>query len=353
MAEAFFDRYKANLQFEPAPGSLRLKAIDMHTGGEPLRVITEGYPDIKATSLLDYRQRLRRDHDHLRQALMYEPRGHADMYGCLLLPPFDERADCSVIFMHNEGYSTMCGHAVIAIMTLAMQMGWVHVNEGRASMNIEAPCGLIRAKGETVDGQIRASFECVASFVTAQNQSIWIESLGKTIQYDIAYGGAFYAYVDADSLDIELTAQNSQKLSSLGREIKLAVASQSEHINHPFEPDLSELYGTIFVGKSHSPSADSRNVCVFADGEVDRSPTGSGVSGRMSLHYAKGEIGLGQSMVIESIIGSCFTGQVSRPCRFGPFEAVIPEVSGQAHVCGQHEFIIQPQDPLRHGFLLR
>lgn len=275
------------------------------------------------------------------------------MYGCLVLPPFNEDADCSVIFMHNEGYSTMCGHAVIAVMTLAMQMGWVDIENGKARMTIEAPCGLIQATGEQLDGEITASFECVPSFVTALNEHVYIDSLGKQISYDIAYGGAFYAYVDARQLDLCLTATNQQKLIDLGREIKAAVTANSDKIVHPFEQDLSFNYGTIFVGSAEDAGSHSRNVCIFADGEVDRSPTGSGVSGRMALHYAKGDIAIGQQCVVESIIGSKFCGEVASVVEYGEHSAVIPKISGHAHVCGSNRFIIQANDPLKHGFLLR
>jgi trans-L-3-hydroxyproline dehydratase len=325
----------------------------MHTGGEPLRVITEGYPDIEAESLLEYRRMLKHDHDHLRTALMFEPRGHADMYGCLVLPPFEEQADCSVIFMHNEGYSTMCGHAVIAIMTLAMQMQWIDVVDGKANMVIEAPCGVIHARGETENGQITASFDCVPSFVVALEAQVYIESLKHKISYDLAYGGAFYAYVDARQMDLALTPQNNQQLIELGREIKAAVIATSNKIKHPFEYDLSFLYGTIFIGAPLDNGADSRNVCIFAEGEVDRSPTGSGVSGRMALHHAKGELAVGESMTIESILGSKFVAKVKSTESYSHYDAVIPTVSGNAYVCGEHKFIIQPDDALRHGFLLR
>lgn len=142
--DSFFARYQANKTFTVPQNRVQLKAIDMHTGGEPLRIITEGYPEIQAESLLDYRRQLKHDYDHLRTALMFEPRGHADTYGCLILPPFHKDADCSVIFLHNEGYSNMCGHAVIATMALSVQMGWGDVVDDKAQMNIEAPCGLIK-----------------------------------------------------------------------------------------------------------------------------------------------------------------------------------------------------------------
>ena len=251
----------------------------------------------------------------------------------------------------------MCGHAVIAIMTLAMQMHWVDIIDNTSSMTIEAPCGLIRARGVSEDGKITASFECVPSFVAQLNQTVTIDSLNQTINYDLAYGGAFYAYVDAKQLDLKLTPDNNQQLIALGREIKHAVIASNNHIEHPFEPELSNLYGTIFIGESllaeTGIKADSRNVCVFADGEVDRSPTGSGVSGRVAIHYAKNEIGIAEPMQIESIIGSQFSAQVVRTEQYAQYTAVIPQVSGDAFICGFNEFVIQPDDRLKRGFLSR
>ena len=357
MSNNFFERFSRG-QAYPIPKDARIiDTIDMHTGGEPLRVIISGYPDIKADSLLEYRRILKDDFDELRTAIMYEPRGHADMYGALLLPPFNKDADCSVIFMHNEGYSTMCGHAVIAIMTLAMQMGWVDVKDDKASMTIEAPCGLIEAQGILKNGEIQASFECVPSFVTALNQQVYVESLKQNVSYDIAYGGAFYAYVDTSELDISLTPDNHSYLAALGDEIKQAVIkSNSTSIVHPFETDLSFLYGTIFYTAALG-QADSRNVCIFADKEVDRSPTGSGVSGRMALHHKKGELQLNEAMKIESIIGSTFEGQALKCIDYGPagnqIEAVIPKVNGNAKVCGINRLILDPSDELNSGFLLK
>ncbi|MFT4927625.1 MAG: proline racemase [Phenylobacterium sp.] len=363
MPASFYQRFDG--EHAIPEGCQTINSIDMHTGGEPLRVITSGYPDIQASSLLDYRRQLKQHHDSFRTSLMFEPRGHADMYGCLILPPFAENADCSVIFMHNEGYSTMCGHAVIAIMTLAMQMLWVDIvvaDDGEikwATMTIEAPCGLIRARGEqAANGKITTSFECVPSFVAALDQQVTIlnpiTGQNQTIHYDLAYGGAFYAYVDTRQMDLALTPDNHQQLIALDRAIKQAVIDTTDKLLHPFEPDLNFLYGTIFIGEALSADADSRNVCIFADGEVDRSPTGSGVSGRMAIHYAKGEIGINQPMVIESIIGSKFTAQVARAKPYGHHQkAVIPKVCGDAFICAMNTFIIQPQDRLKHGFLLR
>ncbi len=345
-------KIRLNRSFQPGNNSLTIKTIDMHTGGEPLRIVMEGYPDIKASSLLEYRRILKEKYDRLRTAIMHEPRGHADMYGCLLLPPFNPEADFSVIFMHNEGYSTMCGHAIIALTTLAVRMDWVEVINGEAQLTIEAPCGLIQAKAIIINDHIHASFHCVPSFVIDLDYSVDVPNFGKVV-YDLAYGGAFYAYVNSNHLGLELTPSNYKRIIETGMAIKHAVITSNNSITHPFEIDLSFLYGTIFIGGPVSQGVDSRNVCVFADGEVDRSPTGSGVSGRMAIHYKRGELALHQKMTIESITGAVFVGSVVSPISYGGREAVIPCVEGTAYITGQHEFIIDPEDPFTNGFFLR
>ncbi|MFZ6014432.1 MAG: proline racemase family protein [Bacteroidota bacterium] len=330
----------------------KIRTVDMHTGGEPLRIVVEGCPEIKTSSLLEYRKILKERYDTLRTTIMHEPRGHADMYGCLILPPFHKDAFLSVIFMHNEGYSTMCGHGTIALASLAYQLGWTPKDNGVAIMNIEAPCGLIRTRTQNVDGNIMASFECVPSFVVGLDYTVKVEGYGN-VQYDLAYGGAFYAYVNSKQVGLRLVKDNYRKIIDAGMAIKHAVMKANKSIVHPFESDLSFLYGTIFIDESVNGNVDSRNVCVFADGEVDRSPTGSGVSGRMAIHYKRGEISQHQKMSIESITGSVFTGEVVREEKYGPFTAVIPRVEGTAHVTGQHEFMINPDDPFADGFFLR
>ncbi|MEL6863913.1 MAG: proline racemase family protein [Bacteroidota bacterium] len=347
-----YTRIKSYYHFQPPQHWLRIKTIDMHTGGEPLRVIVRGFPKIEGQNILEYRQYIKQHYDHLRKALMHEPRGHADMYGCLLLPPNDEGADFGILFMHNEGYSTMCGHAIIAIATLAIEMQWVPIIEPMTTIRIDAPCGRITAYVALERGQVKGvRFHGVPSFVLATNQGIELPEWG-LVSYDLAYGGAFYAYVDAAKMSLELTPDNYSQLIRAGRAIKQGIM-KSQKVEHPFEEDLSFLYGTIFIGGPVSKGIDSRNVCIFADGEVDRCPTGSGVSGRMPLHFFRGELALGESMSIESITGSVFKGSVFRETTYGPYSAVIPEVSGHAYITGQHEFLINPDDPFKEGFFLR
>jgi len=331
----------------------RIKTIDMHTGGEPLRVIMDGFPQLKGRSVLENRRILMQDYDYLRKVLMHEPRGHADMYGCILTPPNDAGADFGIIFLHNEGYSTMCGHATIAIAKLAVVMGWVEVTEPFTFLKIDAPCGRLDVSVRVENGEVLFSrFRCVPSFVVALDLEVEVPGLG-TVSYDLAYGGAFYAYVQAAQLGLSLVPDRYSEIIDKGMAIKRAIMASAQAVQHPFEADLSFLYGTIFIGGPVSPGVDSRNVCVFAEGEVDRSPTGSGVSGRLPIHYARGEMGIGDTLIVESILGSVFKGTVIETVDYGPFQALIPEVEGTAFITGQHEFLIDPEDPFREGFFLR
>ena len=342
-------------EFTPPKEWLQIKTIDMHTGGEPLRVIIDGFPELKGNSVLDYRRYCKENYDDLRTSLMFEPRGHADMYGCILTPPNDENGDFGIIFLHNEGYSTMCGHAIIAISTLAIEMQWLNVTEGDNILKIDAPCGRITSFTHVKNGKIiGVRFHNVPSFVIGLNRTIEVNGLGK-VTYDLAYGGAFYAFVELhkNNFDFDLNPNSYRKLIQTGIDIKYAVMEQDKEILHPFESDLSFLYGTIFIGDSDKKDIDSKNVCIFAKGEVDRSPTGSGVAGRMAIHKARKEIDYGKIMTIESITGSVFKGSVISEIDYGPFKAIIPQVEGTAYITGMQTFVIDPKDPMKNGFILR
>lgn len=344
---------KLNTKFQAPADWLKFETIDMHTGGEPLRVILTGLPDIEANSVLDYRRELRDNHDYIRQSLIWEPRGHADMYGCVIVPPNDEGADFGIIFLHNEGYSTMCGHATIAITKLAVELGWVEVDSVETKVVIDAPCGRLESFAAMKGGKVDlVKFHCVPSFVVALDEKVAVEGIGE-VTYDLAYGGAFYAYVDATKLNLSLSSKYYREHIQIGMAIKNAVMNQKANVIHPFEEDLSFLYGTIFIEPSDKKGIDSRNVCVFAEGEVDRSPTGSGVSGRMAIHHQRGELAVGESMVIESITGSTFRASPIEQHKFGEYQAVIPEVEGTAYITGQHTFVVDPNDPMKDGFFLR
>ena len=328
------------------------RCIDMHTGGEPLRVVMQGAPEIKANSILDYRRQMQNNFDHFRKQLMWEPRGHADMYGLILLPPEKKDSDFGVLFLHNEGYSTMCGHATIAIAKLALLMGWVKKREPITEMKIDAPCGQLTAYVEIKNGEInRVYFDNVPSFVQIPDAEVILPD-GQKIKYDLAYGGAFYAYLNAEQINLKLNKENYSEIIRQGKIIKKAVAD-SQKIRHPFEPDLNFLYGTIFIENSEMPGVHSKNVCMFADGEIDRSPTGSGVSGRAAIHYFKNEIKKEEQLNIRSIVDSEMQVEVKEEINFGPYKAVIPRVYGDAWICGFSEFVLDREDVFPEGFFLR
>jgi proline racemase len=331
---------------------LKITTVDAHTAGEPFRVITGGYPELPGDTILE-RRRYARDHfDHLRTALMWEPRGHADMYGCIVTPPVSPGADIGVLFLHNEGYSTMCGHGIIGIAKVALETGLLPMKEPETVVGIDTPAGLVTAHAQVAGGQVSSvRFHNVPSFVVALDEMVQVPGLGR-ILYDLAFGGAFYAFVQAGDAGVTCTPQDFRPLIEKGVAIKRAIVA-NRSITHPFEEDLSFLYGPIFIGPPLGAGAHSRNVCVFAEGEVDRCPTGTGVSARLAIHHARGEISVGEPMLVESIIGTTFTGRIVDTTTFGPYAAIIPQVEGTAHITGRHEFLIDPDDPLQDGFILR
>jgi trans-L-3-hydroxyproline dehydratase len=330
---------------------LKITTIDAHTEGEPFRVITDGYPELPGESILARRRYAMENLDHLRTALMWEPRGHADMYGCIVTPPVTPEADFSVLFMHNEGYSTGCGHGIIAITAVAVETGLLPMTSPETQVKIDTPSGLVTAYARVGEGRVQSVyFHNVPSFVLVLDEAVDVAGLGK-VRYDIAYGGAFYAFVQAEEVGVRCSPEDFRALIEKGMAIKRSIMA-SRPIPHPFEEDLSFLYGTIFIGPPQEQGAHSRNVCIFAEGEVDRSPTGTGVSARLAIHHARGEISLNEPITIESIINSRFSGRVIQTTTFGPHPAIIPEVEGTAYITGRHEFLIDPNDPLRNGFLL-
>jgi trans-L-3-hydroxyproline dehydratase len=274
------------------------------------------------------------------------------MYGCLVGPPVSPKADIGVLFTHNEGYSTMCGHGIIAVTTVLLELGLMGGRDGAHRVGIDTPAGFVEAWGTVEGGRVRGvSFVNVPSFVAGLDRRVEVPGVG-SVRYDMAFGGAFYAFVDAPALGLGLVPAEAGDLIRLGTAIKAAVVAQGQPV-HPEDRDLGFVYGTIFVGPPADPGAHSRNVCVFADGEVDRSPTGTGVSARLAIHHARGELAAGERIRIESILGTTFEGEVVGTSAVGSLAAVVPRVSGRAHVTGRSEFFFDPRDPLRDGFLLR
>ena len=341
-----------NLNWGPPAPWTEISTIDMHTGGEPLRILVDGYPEIPGKSILEKRKYFKAHLDHIRKGVMWEPRGHADMYGAVITEACTPEADFGTFFMHNEGYSTMCGHAIIALTKFVLETGLISKPEVFPELVIDAPPGQILSTGLYKDGVVHeVTFKNVPSFVLYRDEKIKVPELG-VVQYDVAFGGAFYVIVDADRMNLSLKPSGVAGLIEKGMLIKQAVL-EKQAIVHPFEPELSFLYGTIFTGRPEDPSIHSRNVCIFANGEVDRSATGSGVSARAALHHARGELIPGQKLKIESILGTNMEVEFAEITSFGPYEAVIPMVSGTSSFTGSNRFCFDPGDPLKEGFLIR
>jgi proline racemase len=335
-----------------------IRTIDAHTAGEPLRLVVEGWPAPEGRTMLEKRAWARRHQDDLRRAIMFEPRGHADMYGALLTEP--ERADshAGVLFMHNEGFSTMCGHGIIAVTTLAIERGIIDLaatDGDDVALTLDAPAGQIRARARVVARETggvrveRVSFVNVPSFVFAAGVPVRVD--GRTLQVDVAFGGAFYAIVDAESVGLAVTADRLTDLKRVGMAIKHAVESAIT-VAHPLEPGLVGIYGTIFTAPPTFAGADLRNVTVFADAEVDRSPCGTGTCAVLAVLDAMGLVdreAVGAAFVHESLIGTTFSARVLDRVKVGDFDAIVPELTGEAWITGEHTFYCDEQDPLRGG----
>ena len=323
----------------------------MHTGGEPVRIVESGYPPIPGATILDKRRYVRAELDHLRTALIHEPRGHFDMYGVIPVEPDLPEADLAVLFMHNEGYSTMCGHAVIALGRYAVDRGLVPKVAPETRMVIQCPCGPVAVRVEVDEGNAGAvGFESVPAFAHTLDLKVEVEGYG-VVPCDIAYGGAFYALADAGRFGLEVPGSPVADLVRAANALSGAVRERVE-LTHPEAGDLGFLYGSVLTdGRDGGPV--SANVCVFADSQVDRSPTGSGVTARMALGHARGQARFGEERVFESVTGSTMTGRIVAERTVGDVPAVTVEVCGKAFYTGTASFVIEPDDPFRHGFLVR
>ncbi len=336
----------------------QIRTIDAHTAGEPLRLVVDGLPAPEGATMLDKRAWAAKHLDHLRRAIMLEPRGHADMYGALLTEPATPGAHAGVLFMHNEGWSTMCGHGVIAVTTIAVERGlmWdaaASPGAGVVELVLDVPAGPVRAVARTsiVEGRTRVdevSFRNPPSFVLAAGLPVPVG--GRIVSVDVSFGGAFYAIVDAEAAGLSIDIAKLPELKRTG----MAIAREVERllkVVHPNEPGLSGVYGTIFTAPAQHPGAHLRNVTVFADAEVDRSPCGSGTAAVMAVLDEMGVLGAGDgTFVHESLIGTLFTGQVASRTRIGDFPAIVPEIAGSAWITGEHTFLVDGDDPLRAGF---
>ena len=326
-----------------------LTTVEMHTCGEPFRIVTGGMPKIKGETILQRRAWLQGEADEFRRAMMLEPRGHADMYGGFLTEPVSADADLGVVFMQNADYSPHCGHGIIALATAAVELGWVERTVPETRVGIDAPCGFIEAFVEW-DGTHVANvrFVNVPSFVWQLDVTVATPTFGP-VTGDIAYGGAFYLYVDGAPFGLEIRESEAGRLKDFGMEVKDA-ANAAFSVVHPEIPEISGVYGAIIAGAPRRPGSTQANACVFADRELDRSPTGSGTAGRIAQLHARGLLQPGETLVNESIIGSVFQGRILQDARVAGLPAVIPEIQGDAFICGFGNWMIDDRDPLSYGF---
>jgi proline racemase len=315
---------------------LHVSAVDYHTGGEPFRIVTRGAPQLDGRTVLDKRRFAQEHADEVRRLLVNEPRGHADMYGCFVTEPNDEDADLGVVFFHNAGYSTACGHGTIALVTWALGAGWVEAREPETHVVVDVPSGRLDTWARVEDGSARSvRFRNVPAYVEARG----LAAAGREV--DVAFGGAFYA-----SLEERVEPAELPRLIELGRAIKRDLEAEHEFV-HPLEPELRDVYGVVFwQHESEGPPLVQRNVTVFADGEVDRSPCGSGTSARLALLDV-------DELVHRSIVDSEFRARIVERTELAGRPAVVTEIEGSAYLTGRHEFFLESDDELGTGFLLR
>jgi len=326
--------------------------IDTHTGGEPTRTIIGGLPRIPGDTIVDKMTHLKENMDWIRTALMYEPRGHSVMSGVVLTEPIHPEADFGVIFIETGGYLPMCGHDTIGVSTALVETGMVPVEEPVTQIVLETPAGLTRVRVEVMNGAAKSvTFRNVPSFVFADDVEIDVPEMGK-IKMDVAYGGNVYAILAADAIGTEICPENANKFIEKGRIIRDAVNAQIK-IAHPEKPFINECTHVEFFGEPSLPEAHVKNTVLFGDVGIDRSPCGTGTSAKVACLYAKGKLSLHEEFIHESITGSIFKARAVEETRVGKYRAVIPEVTGSAHIMGLNQIFIDPDDPLKHGFLLK
>lgn len=301
--------------------------------------------------MLDKRAWVRRRHDRIRRALMREPRGHADMYGAVLTEPVSAGAHAGVLFMHNAGYSTMCGHGVIAVVKIALEEGLLRLPDPATDIVLDTPAGTVRARANLRDdGRVEeVSFVNVPSFVLRAGAPVEVE--GRLVPVDVAFGGAFYAIVDGEAAGVPIRREELGRLRALGGLVRDRI-DRTVDVVHPGDARLHGIYGTIFTGPPDAEGAHLRNVTVFADAQVDRSPCGTGTSAVMAVVAAMGLLDPGGRFVHESLIGSTFSGTVEGRTSVGELPAIVPRIEGRAWITGRHEFVLDDEDPLNEGFLL-
>ena len=333
-----------------------VRTVDYHTAGEPFRIVTEGAPPLPGATVADRRTRAIESEEaqHVRRLLCQEPRGHADMYGGFLVPPDDAGADLGVLFWHKDGFSTACGHGTIALATWAVDVGRIPAPpDGSRAVVIDVPSGRVTARVHRVGGAVeRVAFVNVAAWV--QERALAVRTSRGPVAVDLAFGGAYYACLPAAAVGLAVAPEHYAALIAAGREVRDALNAAGA-ATHPADPRLSGVYGTIFTDDlgDRPEGPHQRNVTVFADGEVDRSPCGSGSSARAAVLAADGRLGVGRTLRHDSIVGTRFDVRVTGLGSTFGRSSVRTDVEGAAYRTGEHAFALDPRDPVGTGFVLR
>jgi len=327
--------------------ALTVAAVDSHTEGMPTRVVTAGVGPLPGETMLERKLRFEAERDDLRLLLMREPRGHAAMSGAILQPPTRDDADWGVLFIEVSGCLPMCGHGTIGVATVLVETGMVAVSEPETVVRLDTPAGLIEARVDVRDRRARAvTIRNVPAFLHARDRTVEVDGLG-TVAYDMAFGGNFYAIVDAASVGLEVDPGRADELIEAGRGVMAAV----ERPVHPDDERIAGCRHVIFTAPGRD-GADARGATSIHPGWLDRSPCGTGTSARMAQLHARGELGLGEPFRHESVIGTRFTGRLVAEAEVGGRPAVVPEITGRAWITGMGQYVLDAEDPFPAGFAL-
>ncbi|HGM3507255.1 TPA: proline racemase [Clostridioides difficile] len=332
--------------------SRSIQAIDSHTAGEATRIVVGGIPNIKGNSMPEKKAYLEENLDYLRTAIMLEPRGHNDMFGSVMTQPCCPDADFGIIFMDGGGYLNMCGHGTIGAMTAAIETGVVPAVEPITHVVMEAPAGIIRGDVTVVDGKAKeVSFLNVPAFLYKEGVEVDLPGVG-TVKFDISFGGSFFAIIHASQLGLKIEPQNAGKLTELAMKLRDIINEKIE-IQHPTLAHIKTVDLVEIYDEPTHPEATYKNVVIFGQGQVDRSPCGTGTSAKLATLHAKGELKVGEKFVYESILGTLFKGEIVEETKVADFNAVVPKITGSAYITGFNHFVIDEEDPLKHGFILK
>lgn len=327
-----------------------IHAIDAHAEGEPTRVIVGGVLDVPGETMLDKMRHLEREGDALRRRVLFEPRGSAPLSSTLVLPSRHPGADAGFIIMESSSYEGMSGTNTINTANVLLETGMLPLAEPLTRLALEAPAGLVRVAAECADGRCeRITFDNVPSFATHLDAAVEVPGLG-SLTVDVAYGGAFCAFVDAGALGYAIVPEDARALAELGETIRPAVAEQLE-IAHPAEPALGVLSFVVFTAPPRA-GGDGRNATIVSPGRLDRSATGTATSARLAVLAARGEIEDGQPFVNESVISTRLTGRIVDRTTVGDRDAIVPAITGRSWITGIHQLVLDPTDPFPEGFQL-